>query len=81
MSKWDKLRERILAGRSDANISFDDASEFLQRLGYKMTVRGSHHVFKQPGWPALNLQPMGHHVKPYQLKQIRLALLAKGYEH
>ena len=80
MSKWEKLRAKILADES-ANISFDEMSHFLQRIGYNLTVRGSHHVFKQAGWPALNLQPKGHNVKPYQLKQIRLALSAKGYEH
>ena len=59
MSKWDKLRERILAGRSDANISFSDLCNLLIREGWHMHIRGSHHVFEKPGIKPLNLQPIG----------------------
>ena len=79
MSKWDKLIEKILSGKTDANLSFEEVSNLLQRLGYRLTIRGSHHIYKKPEWPALNLQPFGQNVKPYQVKQIRLALIAKGY--
>lgn len=79
MSKWDKLRERILAGRADANISFADLDQFLQREGWTRRITGSHHVYEKAGWDSLNLQPRGAHVKRYQVKQIREAFFEKGY--
>lgn len=79
MSKWDKLIEKILSGEADANIRFDDISTLLQRLGYRVFVQGSHHIYKQADWPTVNLQPFGAYVKPYQVKQIRIVLIAKGY--
>lgn len=65
MSKWNKLVEKILSGESDANIRFDEVTMLLQRLGYRVTVHGSHHIYKKPDWPTLNLQPFGAYVKPY----------------
>jgi len=34
MSKYDKLVEEILQGKSDKNISFEDLCHLLQRLGF-----------------------------------------------
>ena len=79
MSKWEKLREKILSGHSDANIRFDEMCALLQREGYALHISGSHHVFQKPNWPALNLQPRGSHVKPYQVKQVRTAFIEKGH--
>jgi hypothetical protein len=59
VSQWEKFIERILSGKVDANLSFEEVSKLLQRLGYRLTIRGSHHIYKQPNWPALNLQPLG----------------------
>ena len=79
MSKWDKLLERIREGTSDANIPFDDVCYLLQREGWQLRMRGSHHWFWKDGFEALNLQPHRRHVKRYQVKQIREAFLEKGY--
>jgi predicted RNA binding protein YcfA (HicA-like mRNA interferase family) len=49
MSKFDKLRERILSGRSDANISFEDLRNFLIMLGFEERIKGSHHIFRKEG--------------------------------
>ena len=51
-------------------------SHLLQRLGFEMRVRGSHHIFFKEGVEEiLNLQPRGADAKPYQDKQVRNAIL------
>ena len=76
MSKHDKLLEKILRGRSDANIPFDGLCQLLRRLGFGWRVRGSHHIFFREGVEdILNLQPKGANAKPYQVKQVRNVIL------
>ena len=76
MSKHAKLLERILLGNSDANIPFDGLCLLLQRLGFQMRVRGSHHIFACDGVEEiLNLQPRGANAKNYQVKQVRNIIL------
>jgi hypothetical protein len=76
MSKHVKLLEKILLGNSDANISFDGLCLLLQRLGFQMRVRGSHHIFACDGVEEiLNLQPRGASAKNYQVKQVRNIIL------
>jgi predicted RNA binding protein YcfA (HicA-like mRNA interferase family) len=72
MSKHEKLLDRILRGTSDANVPFESLCQLLQRLGFQMRVRGSHHIFFRPEVvEILNLQPKGSNSKPYQVKQVR----------
>ncbi|MCP4358194.1 MAG: type II toxin-antitoxin system HicA family toxin [Chloroflexi bacterium] len=47
MGKYDKLLRKILHGRADANIAFQDLCRLLHRLGFEERVRGSHHVFRK----------------------------------
>ena len=69
MNKPAKLLEKILLGNADANIPFDGLCLLLQRLGFQMRVRGSHHIFSCDGVEEiLNLQPRGASVKNYQVK-------------
>jgi hypothetical protein len=76
MSKHDKLLDRILRGTSDASIPFDGLCHLLQRLGFQMRVRGSHHIFfKDEVEEILNLQPKGASAKAYQVKQVRNVIL------
>ena len=76
MSKHVKLLEKILLGNSDANIPFDGLCLLLQRLGFQMRVRGSHHIFACDGVEEiLNLQPRGASAKNYQVKQVRNIIL------
>ena len=76
MSKQIKLLERILLGTADANIPFDGLCHLLQRLGFQMRVRGSHHIFSREGIEdILNLQPRGANAKSYQVKQVRNLIL------
>ncbi|MFT5091144.1 MAG: putative RNA binding protein YcfA (HicA-like mRNA interferase family) [Planctomycetota bacterium] len=70
-----KLLELILSGASDANMPFDAICNLLQHLGFRLRVRGSHHIFTWSGATGkLNLQSSGGKVKPYQVKQIRAFL-------
>jgi hypothetical protein len=79
MSRHEKLLMRVLSGRSDANIEFEELDSLLQRLGFSVRVRGSHHVFVLPGTETmLNLQRDGHLAKSYQVRQVRTAILAHG---
>jgi HicA toxin of bacterial toxin-antitoxin, len=75
MSKAAKLFEKLMAGRSDANFSFDDLCALLTKLGYAMRkAKGSHIIF-QRGSSFLNLQPSaGGKAKAYQVRQARQEL-------
>ena len=75
MSDSDFL-ERILSGKSDANIRFADLVKVLERLGFRLRIRGSHHIFVRDAVDEiLNLQPRGGMAKPYQVKQVRNVIL------
>ena len=76
MPREDTLLFRILRGRSDANIRFDDLCKLLRDLGFQERIRGSHHIFTKPEIePILNLQRDGSHAKPYQVRQVRSVIL------
>ena len=80
-SQDDNLRRRILSGRSDANIRFNDLRMFLLRLGFVERVRGSHHIFRKEGVrERINLQRDGSHAKPYQVRQVRQVVLRHQLE-
>ena len=74
-----ELQQRILSGRADANVRFDDLRRFLLRLGFVERVRGSHHNFRREGVrERVNLQRDGSHAKPYQVRQVRRVILMHG---
>ena len=76
MTQSEELRQRILSGQSDANIRFDELRTFLLRLGFVERVHGSHHIFRRGGVrERLNIQRDGSHAKPYQVRQVRQAVL------
>jgi predicted RNA binding protein YcfA (HicA-like mRNA interferase family) len=65
-----------LSGTADAAIRFDELCNLLERLGFEMRVKGSHHVFRKKGVAAkVNLQRSGAHAKPYQVRQVRAMIL------
>jgi hypothetical protein len=67
-----KALEKLLAGRSDANIRFDEMRRLLAALGFSERIRGDHHIFWRDGVEEIvNLQPRSGKVKPYQARQIR----------
>ena len=76
MSKRGKLLEKLLLGTADENIPFAGLCHLLQRLGFQMRVRGSHHIFARSDVEEiLNLQPKGASAKSYQVKQVRNVIL------
>ena len=81
MDQRDNLRQRILGGRSDANIRFDELRRLLMQLGFAERIRGSHHIFRKGGVrERINLQRDGSHAKPYQVRQVRKVILAHRLE-
>ena len=81
MATYSKTLERVLSGRADANIHFDDLRDLLARLGFEERSRGSHHVFVKEGVEHLiNLQREGHMAKPYQVRQVRAVITQYGLE-
>lgn len=76
MERHDELLDRILRGKSDANISFDDLCQLLRHLGFDERTRGSHHIFRKVRVEErINLQRDGSKAKPYQVNQVRRVIL------
>jgi hypothetical protein len=76
MGKQEKLYQHILMRRSDANVPFDGLRTLLINLGFDERIRGDHHIFTMTGVEEiLNLQPKNGKGKPYQVKQVRDAIL------
>ncbi len=64
--------QRILSGRQDKSILFSEVVSLMQRFGFSMRIKGSHHIFSNEGIDEIiNLQPDGSKAKAYQIKQIR----------
>lgn len=79
MATGRKLLERVISGRSDANIRFDELRNLLARLGFEERSRGSHHIFVRAGVEdMINLQKEGHMAKPYQVRQVRSVITKYG---
>jgi hypothetical protein len=76
MGKYDKLRQKLLSGTSDADIGFSELCQLLKRLGFDERIRGDHHIFTKSGVvEIINLQPKGNKAKLYQVKQVRNLIL------
>jgi predicted RNA binding protein YcfA (HicA-like mRNA interferase family) len=76
MTKTDKLIQKILQGRSDANISFQELRSLLKSLGFEERIRGSHHIYRRADVEErLNLQHEGAKAKLYQVRQVRAVIL------
>lgn len=76
VGRYAKLLERILGGRSDANIRFSDLVSLLLHLGFVERTKGDHHILTREGIEEiLNLQPRGAMAKAYQVKQVRQVIL------
>ena len=65
-----KLITLVLSGASDRNIPFNSTVSMLQRVGFELRIRGSHHFLSFPDtFVQLNLQPeKDGRVKAYQVK-------------
>jgi len=79
MTKHGKLIAKVLSGRSDANIDFDELRRLLTHLGFIERVGGSHRVFVKAGVEDLvNIQREGRLAKPYQVRQVRNVITTYG---
>jgi predicted RNA binding protein YcfA (HicA-like mRNA interferase family) len=76
MGRYTKLFERILGGRSDANVRFSDLIQLLLHVGFAERIKGDHHIFTRDGIEEIvNLQPKGAMAKAYQVRQVRNLIL------
>ncbi len=76
MGKYEKLLLKILEGKSDRNIAFNDLCQLLEKLGFDKRIRGSHHTFRKAGIiEKPNLQKDSNKAKDYQVRQIRTIIL------
>lgn len=76
MGKFEKVFQRVLSGKSDANISFDDLCHLLLRLGFEERIKGGHHSFGKKGVArVLTLVSDGSKAKPYQVRQVRETII------
>ena len=76
MTRHSKLVDRILRGTSDSDVGFEELCGLLSKLGFSIRVKGSHHSFSKAGVAErINLQRDGANAKPYQVKQVRNALV------
>ncbi len=72
----EKTLQRLLSGTADAGIRFDDLCHLPDWLGFECRVSGSHHLFRKAGVEdRINLQRDTANAKPYQVKQVRAAIL------
>lgn len=76
MTKNQKLIQKILSSKADANIKFNYLYNLLISLGFVVRIKGSHHIFRKEGIEEkINLQKDNSNAKPYQVKQVRNLLL------
>ena len=76
LSNIKKTLDKILGGRSDANILFNDVCNLLTHPGFDMRIKGSHHIFRRIDLEEkINLQRDGNNAKPYQARQVRHIIL------
>jgi hypothetical protein len=77
MSQDEKIWEKILNGKSDANFSFNELKNFLIKIGFVERINGSHHIFEFENIDEIiNLQKDSNgKAKKYQVKQIRKFIL------
>jgi len=71
-----KTLRQVLSGTSDASIRFDDLCSLMESVGFAKRTKGSHTIFRKRGVEErINLQRDGNNAKPYQVKQVRAAIL------
>ncbi len=76
MGKYRKLIDKIINGRADKNIAFNDLCGLLRVLGFEERICGSHHIFRKSGIKELiNLQRDNKLAKAYQVRKVRNVVL------
>ena len=75
MSRSERLIQKILGGRSDANIRFAELRTLMRNLGFDERVRGGHLYRRHGVVEKINLQRDDGNAKPYQVRQVRRLIL------
>jgi hypothetical protein len=72
----DKFRAALADSAKDYGHRFSDLVAFLEATGWKIRIKGGHHIFTRRGIQILlNLQPEKNgKAKAYQVRQVRAAL-------
>ena len=79
MPRPEQTLERVLSGRSDANILFNDLRRMLEWLGSRERIEGSHHIFTRANIrDRVNIRREVSQAKAYQVRQVRKTLLQYG---
>lgn len=81
MARADKMYQKVMAGKSDNNIDFEDFRHMITCLGFRERIRGDHHFFTRDDISErINIQPAGNKAKPYQVRQVREIINSHGLE-
>lgn len=76
MSKLQKLIAKILEGRT---VSYEEAENLLIHLGFKIRVRGSHHVFCKDSYLKNVSIKRRSQLLTYQIRELKEVLKDHGY--
>jgi len=72
MTALEKTLKKILSGKHDRNITFDEIFKALTNSGWKLDrVKGSHHIFRADSGRMLNIPKHGNTVKPTCVREVR----------
>lgn len=76
MPDRDKFRVALSDSAKDHSHRFADLVAYLEATGWRLRIKGRHHILTRPGVPfLLNLQPeKDGKAKGYQVRQVRTAL-------
>jgi len=76
MSQNKKLLQTVMSGTSDNSILFQDLCKILDRFGFGLRIKGSHHIYYRDDIEEIiNIQPKGKYAKAYQVKEVRNIIL------
>ena len=65
-----KLLKKVQSGQVQG-VSFADFCQLMDKLGFQLRQRGSHHIYSREGVAEIvNLQPNGKEAKAYQVRQV-----------
>lgn len=77
MSKLEKLIEKILNGK---NVSYDDAQNILEHLGFTLKIKASHHIFRKPQYHRIVSLKRRPQLLQYQVDDLKKVLEDYGYK-
>jgi predicted RNA binding protein YcfA (HicA-like mRNA interferase family) len=77
MSKLEKLIEKILNGK---NVTYDDAENLLEHLGFTLKIRASHHIFRKPQYHRVISLKKRPQLLRYQIDELQEVLKDHGHK-